>query len=248
MNAVNGMQTRFAAVAEDLRRLGASDGALMWIRRELPGIARCLAKPVPEHDVSDLMMRALKATTVLNDIAIKSKSVERYGIAVTRIDTSEYAAVPADDLYLPERPDFATLAALLHSMVLAGVGQPGDFEQKRGRRDIAGAVQRLMYAIRRPEDAASKAFADAVAPVAEASTTNPFADVASLVFDAATGEHVWAKHRPSLKRAAEAWRSRFGEHDPTGGAVGQAAYVLARAIDPDSLPDLTVGQDRTPGS
>lgn len=175
-----------------LRELGVPDTTMYWIKRELPGIVRCLRKSLAQADVSDVVKEALKASKALVEIADKAAHSEIHAAAITRIDTAAVLSAWPQDGTKPEVLEFRSMARLIHATVQAAASETHG--QARGYRDLAGAVMRVEAAIRRPIDEAALAFARRAYVKADETSVRFSGDlkaVLSAVFFAGTGEREW---------------------------------------------------------
>lgn len=194
---------RFDEVRGALRKLGAPDSTIGWLRSVLPSIAWRIDPAVAQADIADVLKDIKGATDVLRAAVGKSAVSPRHAAALTRIDTTTFdTARPLDGTW-PEVVDFAALADLLGRMVDGAVSEAHD--QRRGYADLGGAVETLLYAVRRPADEAAVAFAARVRPVAQRSRTNQFAELAGLMFAVASGDPSW--ERRDLRGAVQAYQA-----------------------------------------
>lgn len=199
---------RFDEARERLAALGVPKSTIGWIRFVLPGIATRLGKPVPAADIADVMHEVAGAVSTLRKVVSSAATSPRHAAAVARIDTSVFAAESPDDGTWPEVPDFASLVRLLALMVEPAAAEVHD-QRRSPYVDLGGAVERLLWAVRRATDPDAQAFAATVRPVAHREAGNPFVDLATVTFWMASGDDHW-RTRTDLRGAVEAYRRSHG--------------------------------------
>ncbi len=202
---------RFVFNATDKKRLGefgVTSPQLVTLQRRLPVIAELLESRTPLADVRDVLLEARKHARLLVRIAVaadagkpaQSEAIGHLGMAAGMI-----AGEPMDgtgDGTQPELPNFAAAARLLQSITERAV-EMAPTRQRRGRVDPGRAVSLVLEALRTPEDAASRSLALKVKPTPDSSRRNPFADIAMLVFERATGGQ-----KVPIRAAVDAWKER----------------------------------------
>jgi hypothetical protein len=193
-----------------LQRLGATGPQITELEKRLPIIGEMLLPKTPASDVLKVLREARHATATLCRIADQAacspqhrEAIGHLGMVAGSLIEAELAEQP-DDGTTPMLPRFTELARLLHRITELAV-EHAPRNQRRGRLDPGRAVQLMLDALGSPKDDESRLFAKKVRPIyREASTSNPYPELARIVFTAATDKN----GDPDPRALIDAWKRR----------------------------------------